>query len=308
MNLVRAICLGTSLFFGATCCLAQEPVFRIGGYLPDYRVSSIRADVGTQLDDLILFSIELRADASLDEKRWSALQWQGTTELRQNRRLRTLICVGGWDRSEGFAAVCQSPPLRQKAAANLVTYCQKYQLSGVNLDWEHPSTAAEQQAFATFLIELRQAFAPHSLELSIAVAASQKLPQSGWAAVDRVMLMSYDDAGRHSSFEASQRHLQRILEQGVKPSQVVLCVPFYGRHETTRDAMTYAEIVQKFAPRPDQDEVNGIHFNGSGTIAAKTQWAKTIGLAGVAAWEIGQDAPGEHSLLKAVRRVATCDR
>jgi chitinase len=304
MFFLRSLTLVVCLLTGWDFNFAAEPTFRVGGYLPDYRVGLVSPEVGRQLDELILFSIELKSDGTLDESRFTEKHWQGTAALRQTPGLRTLICVGGWDRSDGFAAICQSPALRQKAGQALIRYCLKYQLAGVNLDWEHPSTADEQQAFATLLVELKQEFAPHKLELSIAVAASQKLPPTGWAAADRVMLMSYDDGGKHSSFEASQKHLAMMIEQGVKPSQIVLCVPFYGRHEVTRDPLTYADIMSKFSPRADQDEVNGTHYNGPGTIAAKTQWAKTLGLAGVAVWELGQDAPGEASLLKIIRQVA----
>lgn len=283
---------------------AEDTTFSVGGYLPDYRVNSVSSSVGQQLDDLILFSIELRPDGTINESRWTEKHWQATASLRSTPQLRTLICVGGWDRSDGFSTICQSPELRSKAAQGLLGYCRKYQLSGVNLDWEHPSSVEDQKAFAVWLSELRPLFDQNKLDLSIAVAASQKLPPTGWSAVHRVMLMSYDDGGRHSSFEASQKHLEMMLNQGVKPSQIVLCVPFYGRHEETRVPLTYADIVQKFAPRPDQDVVNGTHYNGPGTIAAKTQWAKTVGLAGVAAWELGQDAAGEVSLLGTIRRVA----
>lgn len=298
---VSGLVLG--LLLATTVAIAESPVFRVSGFLPDYRVGAVAPEVGRQLDELILFSIELRPDGTLNESRLTEKHWQGTAALRQTPGMKSTICVGGWDRSEGFGAICQSPALRQKAGQELIRYCRAHQVTGVNLDWEHPSTLEEQQGFATFLVDLKQAFAPHKLDLSIAVAASQKLPREGWAAVDRVLLMSYDDGGKHSSYEASQRHLALMIEQGVKPSQLVLCVPFYGRHEQTREALTYADIVSQFSPRPDQDEVQGTHYNGPGTIAAKTQWAKTLGLAGVAVWELGQDAPGEASLLRIIRNV-----
>ena len=303
MVFARVSGLVLGLLLATTFAVAELPRFRVSGFLPDYLVGLVAPEVGRQLDELILFSIELRPDGTLNESRLTEKHWQGTAALRQTPGLKTSICVGGWDRSEGFAAICQSPALRQKTGRELIQYCRVHQLSGVNLDWEHPSTLEEQQGFATFLMELKQAFAPHKLDLSIAVAASQKLPGEGWAAVDRVLLMSYDDGGKHSSFEASQKHLTMMIDQGVKPTQLVLCVPFYGRHEQTREALTYADIVSNFSPRPDQDEVQGTHYNGPGTIAAKTQWAKTLGLAGVAVWELGQDASGEASLLKTIRNV-----
>lgn len=308
MVFVRVAWLVCGLLLATGFAVAEQPDFRVSGFLPDYRVGLVAPEVGRQLDELILFSIELRPDGTLNESRFTEKHWQGTAALRQPPGMKSTICVGGWDRSEGFAAICQSPALRQKAGQELIRYCRAHQLSGVNLDWEHPSTLEEQHGFATFLMELKRAFAPHKLDLSIAVAASQKLPREGWAAVDRVLLMSYDDGGKHSRFEASQKHLTMMIDQGVMPAQLVLCVPFYGRHEQTRDPLTYADIVSNFSPRPDQDEVQGTHYNGPGTIAAKTQWAKTLGLAGVAVWELGQDASGDASLLRTIRTVVPSAR
>jgi len=281
---------------------AAEPPFRVGGYLPDYRAEAVAAEVAESLTDLTLFSIEVKPDGSLNEKRWKAPHWAASKELRSRAGLRTHICVGGWDRSDGFAAICQSPAARTRLGQELVEFCRLHSLAGVNLDWEHPSTADEQLGLASLLRELQQLFHPARLELSIAVAPSQKLPAEAWAAVDHVMLMSYDDAGKHSTFESCQKHLAMLLDQGVPASKVVLCLPLYGRQVKTREALTYAEIMQKYAPRPDLDEVEGVFFNGPGTIAAKTAWAQSVGLAGVAVWELGQDAPGEASLLKRIRR------
>ena len=281
---------------------AAEPTFRVDGFLPDYRAGAVPAEVAQLLTDLTLFSVEVHADGSLQEKRWTSKQWDASKALRSRPGLRTHMCVGGWDRSAGFPAICRSPVARKKLGQELVAYCRLHALAGVNLDWEHPSTAAEQRDFATLLTELQPVFITAQLELSIAVAPSQKLPAEAWAAVDHVMLMSYDDAGKHSTFESTQKHLGMLLDQGVPAGKVVLCVPLYGRQVETREALTYGEIVEKYAPRSDLDEVEGVFFNGPGTIAAKTAWAQSVGLAGVAVWELGQDAPGEASLLKQIRR------
>ena len=282
--------------------LAAEPQFRVDGYLPDYRTGAVPAEVAQRLTDLTLFSIEVNPDGSLNEKRWTAKHWDDTKAIRSPPGLRTHMCVGGWDRSKGFSAICESLTARQKLGRALVEYCRQHALSGVNLDWEHPSTVEEQLAYSLLLSELQLLFRAAKLELSIAVAPSQKLPKGSWAAVDRVMLMSYDDAGKHSTFESCQKHLGMLLDQGVSAEKIVLCLPLYGRKIETREALTYAEIVQMSAPRPDLDEVDGIFFNGAGTIAAKTAWAQSVGLGGVAVWELGQDAPGEASLLKQIHR------
>ena len=78
-------------------------------------------------------------------------------------------------------------------------------------------------------------------------------------------------------------------------------MPFYGRQITNRNnALTYAEIKQRFRPGNHQDEAGGFYFNGPDTITKKVKLAKELELGGVMIWEVGQDATGKDSLLKKV--------
>jgi hypothetical protein len=49
------------------------------------------------------------------------------------------------------------------------------------------------------------------------------------------------------------------------------------------------------------DEIDDVYFNGPATIRRKTAFALESGLGGVMAWELGQDAPGDRSLLRVIR-------
>lgn len=290
-----------------TTLQAGEPAFRVCGYLPEYRVGAAPTPVVSGLTDLILFSIEVNPDGSLNERRWSPRHWESTQAIRSQPGLRTHICIGGWERSSGFAEACPSPEARQRLGRELLAFCRLHQLQGVDLDWEHPSSKTDQSHFTTLLQELQPLLHAEGLELSIAVAPSQKLPAEAWAAVDHIMLMSYEDIGRHSTFESMQRHVSLLIQQGVPAPKILLGLPFFGRKIKTREAYSYADIVQKFAPRPEQDEVEGISFNGPGLIAAKTAWSQTAGLGGVACWELGQDASGEASLIRLIQNTVRRD-
>jgi GH18 family chitinase len=64
--------------------------------------------------------------------------------------------------------------------------------------------------------------------------------------------------------------------------------------------MTYSEILAKW-PGASDYYVNGgitLSYNTAATIVAKTQLSKTYG--GMMVWEIGQDASGDQSLMKAI--------
>jgi chitinase len=153
------------------------------------------------------------------------------------------------------------------------------------------------------LVALRAAFTPHGLKLSVTMAAWQRLDREAFDAVDAVQAMAYDHDDRHATLDGAKADVEKLLAAGAPPGKLVLGLPFYGRHRTDRQrAMTYGEVVKKWKPTPDQDEHEGIYFNGPTTICRKTEYAVKKKLAGVMMWELGQDATGEDSLLDVIVR------
>lgn len=279
--------------------------FRVAGYLPDYRAASYDLNEARRLTDLIVFSAEPSPGGKIDLSRLKSVPWDKLRAFKTRQRVRLILCVGGWGRSAGFAAVASSEAGRNAFAKNAVRLCLDERLDGVDLDWEHPKDAAEQQGYARLLAELRAAFKPHGLALSVTMAGWQKLPKEAFEAVDWVQLMAYDHDGKHSTFDAAKTEAASLLGRGVPKEKVVLGMPFYGRHVKRRDqALSYREIVVKHRLDPATDEVDGVYFNGPATIRRKAEYAVEAGLGGVMVWELGQDAAGERSLLRVVREAA----
>lgn len=288
------------MLFLASVGYSAEP--RVVGYLPDYRARSFDPESAKRLTDLIVFSAEPTTDGTLDLSRLSAMPWEKLRQFKTAQRVRLVLCVGGWERSKGFAPVAASAELRAKFARHAVDVCLKQRLDGIDLDWEHPKDDAEHAHYASLIGELRTAFQPHGLSLSVTMAGWQSLPKAAFGLVDTVNLMAYDHDGPHSTFEGARKDVEKLIARGAPAGKVVLGLPFYGRSIKQREqATTYAELLQKYKPAADVDEVDGIYFNGPGTIRKKTEWALEQKLAGVMVWEIGQDAPGDASLLKLVR-------
>jgi chitinase len=215
-----------------------------------------------------------------------------------------LVALGGWSRSRAFGPMATDVTARGRFVQALTQFCLKNGLDGADFDWEHPTNSAEEVAYARLLVETRQAFQPHGLLVTLAVAAWQKLEADGWGAVDRVHLMAYDHEGRHSTFEQARADVDSLAGQGVPRSKICLGVPFYGREIAKPDhAVAYADIVRQYRPGPEVDEAGGIYFNGVGTMQRKARYAVENHLGGLMIWELGQDTHDDTSLLEAICQI-----
>jgi GH18 family chitinase len=271
------------------------------GYLPDYQAADFDLAAARGLTDLIVFSAEPGKDGALDLNRLRNVPWARLREFKTRERVRLVLCVGGWARSKHFPAVAVSDAARRAFVKSAVQTCLTERLDGIDLDWEHPKNDEEQAGYAALLAACREGFRPHGLVLSVTMAAWQKLPREAFGSVEAVQVMSYDNKGRHATFDAARADVTTLLGQGAPPEKLVLGLPFYGRPIAGGgDARTYRQIVARYRPAPDTDEVDGIYWNGPATLRRKTRFALEFGLGGVMIWELGQDAPGKQSLLGAI--------
>ena len=290
------------LLLALTAAVDASEKPRLVGYLPYGRAAALEVGRFPGLTDLMLFSGEPRADGSLDATRLDKTPWEKVTAVRASGT-RVHLCLGGWGRSRHFAAVTADPARRARFVAEVARYCAERGLDGVDLDWEHPRGAAELAAYGLLIDELKAAMAARKGEVTLTLASAGQLPPGGGRRADRVQLMAYDMPGRHATSEAAQARVEALVAAGVPADRLILGVPFYGRGVTERDrTLPYREILVRHAPRPEQDDADGLHFNGPATMARKAAWVRERGLGGMMAWELTQDAAGEASLLQVLRR------
>jgi GH18 family chitinase len=288
---------------------ASPSAFRVAGYLPDYRAAMFDPAAASGLTDIILFSAEPTVAGGLELSRVKNLPLARLRDFKAKTQVRLILCVGGWGHSTCFAGLAGSPQARQEFAKAARQVCLEENFDGLDLDWEHPKNEAEQEGYAKLLEELHQAFKPHGLTLSVTLAPWQQLPRRAFAVVDWIQIMSYDHAGRHSTFEAAQQDVQALIAAGAPREKIILGLPFYGRQVKNREqALAYRNLVANSHPAPETDEVNGLYFNGPATIRRKTEFARAARLGGVMIWELGQDAAGEQSLLKAIQNTVAKPR
>ena len=300
---MRSVAINCGLALAVSFLTAKEPqkVFRIAGYLPEYRVDGIAPEGVAGLTDLIVFSISPRANGSIDAGSWPKRKMEKVRELAASAKARMLIAVGGWGRSAGFPGMADNSQSRQRFVKELSAFCQTNGFKGVVYDWEFPRNSKEETSFDHLLRETRRLFVPKRRTVEIAVNSARPLPRDWTVKVDAVHVMSYDNGPRHATYEQAVKDLNNMASLGVPAEMQLLGLPFYGRQITNRkNALTYAEIKVRFRPKRGQDEAGGYYFNGPDTIAKKVKLAKERGLSGVMIWEIGQDAKGKDSLLKQV--------
>jgi len=320
---------------------AQDSNFMVAAYLPEWRYEGANwVTICSTVTHLIFFSIEVTPKGAL-----TALDRLPRAELLRKAReaanasgTKLLICIGGNGRSSGFPATVGSTKRRQRFVAELLALCEKYDFDGVDFNWEYPGyrfgsgylpdgeVEKDYVGLHKLLQETHAAFLQSGRAITMAYYPDERqerlLMQGGapqW--VEAMHMMSYDQPGRHSTFEFAQK----VGQQGatlLPPAKVTLGVPFYGRHVGTGDWKSWEDLVQAHAPAGDVDEAAGYYFNSPVLIERKTALARDLGLAGVMIWEVGQDCrlvpvthgqtthvrtcPGKdssNSLLSAIHRV-----
>lgn len=305
--MMRRVCYLFAVGAMFTCAAsAEQPAFHIVGYLPHYRLADFDSNEARYVTDLVYFSAEPAADGTLkpsllDDKGLKKLQ-----SIKAKHQVRLSLCVGGWGRSAAFAVVAGSPDARRRFTTEAVRFCQENQFDGIDLDWEHPANDAERDDYGRLIVELQSACRPLGLLVTVAIADWQTLPAAGINAIDRLHLMAYDARGRHATYAYAVSAVERVAKAGVPKAKICLGIPFYGRRiDDSNQSLTYAEIVRRYQPPPANDEADGIFFNGIDTIRRKVAFARDEGLGGVMVWELGQDAGGNASLLRALHRAAS---
>lgn len=187
-----------------------------------------------------------------------------TALRRENPRLQVLISVGGWVWSGGFSDAALTAESRRTFAASAVEFVRRYDLDGLDVDWEYPGMPGAGHAFrredkgnfTLLLKELRKQLDAEGekrhkrLYLTIAAGAwDEYLAHTQMAKVaryvDAVNLMTYDYyepgedlmTGHHAPLfanPADPKHasadatVQAFEQAGVPAGKILLGIPFYG--------------------------------------------------------------------------------
>jgi chitinase len=186
---------------------------------------------------------------------------------KENPSLTVLVSVGGWLWSGNFSDAVLTKQSRKAFIDSAVAFIEKYDLDGLDIDWEYPGMAGatnhfrpeDTQNYTAVLRELRERFNHEEkklhrpLYLSIATGSETSFLQHTEMGqvqkyVNTVNLMAYDyhepdGSGSITGFNAplytnpadpkqvsADESVREYEAAGVPASKIVLGVPFYG-HE-----------------------------------------------------------------------------
>jgi spore germination protein YaaH len=232
----------------------------------------------------------------------------------QANGVKVCVALGGAttiDTGGVFATLLQDDK-RPAFVDKLVAFAADNQLDCLDIDLEGNGVNEYYEAFVT---ELAARLKPDGRELTAAVANwfGDKITDRALASFDFVNVMAYDlyasnrVPDQYSSIDAATTEVERWAARMPK-EKVVYGVPFYGMRwphggGKAPDIIGYSDLLRSDAAAATQDLLQNAdtitYLNSRATIQAKAVIAKSYG--GIMAWEVGQDASGEASLLEAVR-------
>ncbi len=289
-------------------------------YLPNYKgdLSSWSQQLNfSNISYVNLSFLDVRPDGSVS---YSDGALPAFVQAAHAAGTKVCIAIGGATTIENggpFATLLQDDQ-RAKLVDNLIAFVETNQLDCLDVDLEGNGVNAFYEAF---VVELGARLKPQQRELTAAVAGwfARGITAKSLETFDFINVMAYDLYSANNStpmqtasIEAATAEVDKwVTERGVPREKVVYGVPFYGFSWTLGTAepqpgktVPYSDLLRlnrQAVQTQDQLQDSGsiTYLNSRATIQAKARLGATYG--GIMAWEGGQDASGDDSLLQAVR-------
>lgn len=174
-----------------------------------------------------------------------------------NPEMKILLSIGGWG-AGGFSLMTRSDEGIAKFAASCVDAVEKYNLDGIDIDWEYPCSdsagidadPSDKQNFTKLMTSLRKALDkayPDTHKMLTIAAGTGKYYVDATemdkvaAVLDYVSLMTYDlrgawsPAGHHTALygePSADNGVKMFCEAGVPVEKLMIGAAFYSRRWT----------------------------------------------------------------------------
>ena len=252
---------------------------------------------------------------SLDIKTPSRLQ-QIADLKKSNPSLKILLSVGGWG-AGNFSEMAADDAHRKKFCENCLAAVQKYNLDGIDLDWEYPTSSSagisaskdDTKNFTKLLKDLREVLG-NDLLITMASSSSAKYIdfRNCIQYMDFVNIMTYDmgkppyhNAGLYPSAMTTRSCDESVtlhVNAGVPIQKIVLGIPFFGhngKEEVDFNEINYTgynirwDDVAKVPYLVDASGTMVLTYDDETSVGLKADYVKTKGLRGAMYWNIEAD-------------------
>ena len=291
-----------------------RPAQRTVVYLPEYRGSLATWTSKIDYSHISYLNLCFATVDAAGNVSYPDAGLDGFVAAAHARGVKVCMAIGGGaiiDTGGVYATVLQDGT-RGALVNKLSQFAVDRKLDCIDVDLEGNGVNQYYEAFVT---ELATKLHADNKEMTSAVSSwfGDKITDKAIQAFDFMNIMAYDlhNPGgatqplQSASIADATKEVEYWVGRGLAKSKAVFGVPFYGYRwmgGAKGEALTYAEILAQSPMAATQDQVeiagNTVYLNSKTTIAAKAMLAKTYG--GIMVWELGQDAAGDASLLKAI--------
>nr|AHB39935.1 chitinase 2 [Coptotermes formosanus] len=277
---------------------AQTEVFCYYGSWATYRPGIAQFEVeyiNASLCTHIVYSFMGLRDGvivSLDEyndyeENWGKGALTRFANFAKTNGLKAILAIGGWNEgSVKYSQMAATEAARNTFADSVVTFVQKYNFDGLDMDWEYPTqrggTPQDKENFSLLLETLSDKLHAEGLILTVAVCADSDIAKEAYdfkkvaQYADYISLMSFDyhtatsdnvtglNSPLHAIPEENRNNtklnvgysVNQWLGGGVPASKLIVGIPLYGRTYILADP---------------EDHGLGAPINGSGTAGPHTK-------------------------------------
>jgi GH18 family chitinase len=297
--------------------------FYVVGYFPSYRDPNAVPDVKFKMCNVINYAFAaVTASGGLSVENPARLSVVAAKAKANGAKI--MISING--NHTDFKNMCATPAGRTNFIKVVMNTIRQYDLNGVDMDWEFPTTSDGTDVTYTALMkEMSDSCHTNSKYYCTAAITAGKyagafrdaIKTELFSYLDWFNIMAYDDFNvsvpykHHSDYALAVTCMNYwIATRGMPPSKAVLGIPAYGRPSGIAQSgaiLTYGAILaQGGSPLTDSAVVSTgsnsnymIYYNGQPTAKRKAMYAKGYGN-GVMLWEKWQDTHDNNSLLKAI--------
>ncbi|MBD8347783.1 glycoside hydrolase family 18 protein [Dysgonomonas sp. HGC4] len=256
---------------------------------------------------------------------------------KSNPSLKVLLSIGGWT-SGRFSEIAADTKLRELFAQNCKRGIDQFNLDGIDLDWEYPTSSmagisSSPEDTENFTLLMRDIRATIGRDKLLTLASASNAKYIDFRAIDKyidfVNIMTYD-MGRppfHNSPLYQSEHVRKLsadesvdahIAAGVPISKLTLGVPFYGHGiKKFNDFVDYKDLVnlkheytEKWDSKAqvpylvDTDGDFVCSFDNPKSLEIKCKYLLDRGMLGVMYWEYNCD-DADGTLRKAVYNAMT---